>query len=58
VIGYDKAADIAKESFKTGKTVRQIALERKLLDPAALEKALDPRRMTEPQPDIVGSGGG
>jgi len=25
--GYDKAADIAKESFKTGKTIRQIAQE-------------------------------
>jgi fumarate hydratase class II len=58
IIGYDKAADIAKESFKTGKTVRQIALERKLLDEAALKKALDPRRMTEPQADMVGSGGG
>src|SRR5213080_4321352 len=58
LIGYDKAAEIAKESFKTGKTVREIASEKKLLDPAALEKALDPRRMTEPQADVVGSGGG
>jgi fumarate hydratase class II len=58
VIGYDKAADIAKESFKTGKTVRQIALEKKVMDEAALTKALDPRRMTEPQADMVGSGGG
>src|ERR1051325_9905612 len=31
VIGYDKAADIAKESFKTGKTIRQIAQERNLM---------------------------
>src|SRR5690348_17523540 len=30
VIGYDKAADIAKESFKTGKTVRQLATEKRL----------------------------
>jgi fumarate hydratase class II len=58
LIGYDQAADIAKESFKTGKTVRQVATERKILDPAALEKALNARRMTEPQPDMVGSGGG
>ena len=57
-IGYDKAAEIAKESFKTGKTVRQIALEKKVMDEAALNKALDPRRMTEPQGDMVGSGGG
>src|SRR5687768_10058071 len=58
IIGYDKAADIAKESFKTGKTVRQIAAERKLMSDTELSKALDPRRMTEPQADMIGSGGG
>ena len=58
LIGYDKAADIAKESFKTGKTVRQIAQERKVLPDAELKKVLDPRRMTQPQADMVGSGGG
>jgi fumarate hydratase, class II len=58
IIGYDKAADLAKESFKTGKTVRQVALEKKVMDEKALDKALDARRMTEPQADMVGSGGG
>jgi fumarate hydratase class II len=58
VIGYDKAAEIAKESFKTGKTVRQIATEKKLLSDDELKKALDPMRMTQPQADIVGSGAG
>ncbi|HET6252294.1 MAG TPA: class II fumarate hydratase, partial [Tepidisphaeraceae bacterium] len=58
VIGYDKAADIAKESFKTGKTVRQVAAERKLMSEADLAKAMDAKRMTEPQADMVGSGGG
>ena len=58
VIGYDKAADVAKESFKTGKTVRQVALDKKLLPEAELTKVLDARRMTEPQADMVGSGGG
>jgi len=58
LIGYDKAGDIAKESFKTGKTVRQLAIERKVLPEAELKKALDPRRMTQPQADMVGSGGG
>ena len=58
LIGYDKAADMAKEAFKSGKTVRQIALERKLLSEAELNRALDPRRMTQPQADMVGSGGG
>src|SRR5437764_2283679 len=58
LIGYDKAADVAKESHKTGKTVRQVAAERKLMSDADLKKALDPRRMTQPQADMVGSGGG
>ncbi|HZN64135.1 MAG TPA: class II fumarate hydratase [Tepidisphaeraceae bacterium] len=58
VIGYDKAAELAKESFKTGKTVRQVALDRKVLPESELNKALDPLRMTEPQADMVGSGGG
>jgi fumarate hydratase class II len=58
IIGYDKAADVAKESFKTGKTVRQVALERRLMSEAELNRALDARRMTEPQADMVGSGGG
>jgi fumarate hydratase class II len=57
-IGYDKAADIAKESFKTGKTIRQIAQERKLMPDAELNKILDAKRMTEPQADMIGSGGG
>jgi fumarate hydratase class II len=58
IIGYDKAADIAKESFKTGKTVRQLAIEKKLMDKSELDKALDAKRMTQPQADMVGSGGG
>ncbi len=58
IIGYDKAAEVARESFKTGKTVRQVAAEKKLLAPQELEKAMDARRMTEPQADMIGSGGG
>jgi fumarate hydratase, class II len=47
-IGYDAAAQIAKESFASGKTVRQIAQERQVLPEARLNELLDPRRMTEP----------
>jgi fumarate hydratase class II len=47
-IGYDQAAAIAKESYKTGKTVREIALEKKILPPARLNELLDPLRMTKP----------
>jgi fumarate hydratase class II len=57
-IGYDKAAEIAKESFKTGKTVREIVGEKKIFSDEESKHALDPRRMTEPQEDSVGSGGG
>jgi aspartate ammonia-lyase len=47
-IGYSAAAEIAKESVKTGRPVTEIALERKLLDEALLREILDPYRMTEP----------
>ncbi len=47
-IGYDAAAAVAKEAFATGRTLREIVLERKLLDPATLDKALDPLSMTQP----------
>ena len=47
-IGYDAAAAIAKESYATGKTVRQIAMEKKILPPERLNEILDPMRMTEP----------
>jgi fumarate hydratase class II len=58
LIGYDKAAEVAKEAYKSGKTVRQVAREKKLVDDAALDKALDPRRMTEPDTQTIGTGGG
>ena len=48
-IGYAAAAEIAKESVKTGRTVTEIALERKLLDEKLLREILDPYRMTEPE---------
>ena len=47
-IGYDRAAEIAKESAKTGRTVREIAREKKILPEDELERALDPIKMTEP----------
>ena len=55
-IGYDRAAEIAKESAKTGRTVREICLERKVLPVEELERALDPVAMTEPGGE--GSSGG
>ncbi len=48
-IGYEKAAALAKEAFKTGKTIRQLCREQKVLSDELLDKALDPMSMTEPQ---------
>jgi len=47
LIGYDKAAEIAKKAFATGKGVREIALEMKVLPADELDRALDLRAMTE-----------
>jgi fumarate hydratase, class II len=57
-IGYDVAASVAKEAFATGKTLREIVLARKLMDPAVLDRALDPLEMTKPNAIAPGVGGG
>ena len=46
-IGYEAAADIAKEALATGRGIREIAAERKVLSPQELEEALDVRKLTE-----------
>ena len=45
-IGYKKAAEIAKESLKTGKKVEELVLSYGLMDKETLEKVLDPYKMT------------
>ncbi|MGL4594169.1 MAG: class II fumarate hydratase [Thermoguttaceae bacterium] len=45
LIGYEKAAELAKEAFKTGKTIRSLCLEKEILPPEILHEALDPRKM-------------
>jgi fumarate hydratase class II len=47
-IGYDVSAKLAQEAYKTGKTVRQLATEKKLLPEKELNELLDVRKMTEP----------
>jgi len=61
LIGYDAAAALAKEAFKSGKTVRELCLERmragtlkkkdsdQLVRESELSTALNPRSMTEPE---------
>ncbi len=48
VIGYDKAAQIAKEADKTGETILAVAQRLSGLSKAELEKILDPKAMTKP----------
>jgi fumarate hydratase, class II len=56
-IGYDAAAKLAKEAYKSRKTVRQVAKEQNVLPEKRLDELLDPWRMTEPG-GPVGSAGG
>ena len=49
LIGYENAAALAKEAFKSGKTIRELCLEQDILPEDTLAEALDPMRMTEPQ---------
>jgi fumarate hydratase class II len=51
LIGYDRAASLAKEAMAAGRTIRELCeqrLDELGMDSAALDHALDPRRMTGP----------
>jgi fumarate hydratase class II len=56
VIGYDAAAALAKEALKSGRTIRELALERGIAS-ADLDRLLDPARMTAPGFEGAGGGG-
>jgi len=47
VIGYDKAAEIAKKAYKEGRPVRDVAAEMTTLSKEELDRLLDPRKLTE-----------
>ena len=49
LIGYDRAAKIAQESAKTGRTVRQVCRDEHVLPPVQLDDPLDPVKMCEPR---------
>jgi fumarate hydratase class II len=57
-IGYDAAAEIAKESVKTGRTVRELTREKGILPEDELREALDPWGMTEGGVHAGGAGSG
>ena len=47
-VGYQKAAEIAKEAIKTGESVRKPIIEKGLLTKEQLDEIMDPVQMTEP----------
>ena len=55
VIGYDKAAEIAKTAYKEGKTVREVARKLSGLSEKQLDEIFNLRSLTEP--GIKGKGG-
>jgi aspartate ammonia-lyase len=53
-IGYARTAEIAKQSVKTGRPIRELVLERGWLDADRLDEVLSAQAMT--QPGIPGGG--
>jgi aspartate ammonia-lyase len=47
-LGYGQTAEIAKESVRTGKSIRALVLERGLLDERRLDEILSVENMTQP----------
>jgi len=56
IIGYEKGAALAKQAYKEGRRLKDLAAEQTELTPAELETLLDAREMTKG--GIKGSGGG
>ena len=50
-IGYKKAAELAKEALKRNVRIKDLVLEKHLMNEATLEKILNPFAMTEPKKD-------
>jgi fumarate hydratase, class II len=57
-IGYDLCADISKEAFKTGRSIREVVLARGVLGEKELDEALDLMKMTRGGIVAPGLGGG
>ena len=47
-IGYEKAAEVAKEALATGRSLKEIVLEKKLLSRAKADRVLDVRTLAGP----------
>ncbi|HEV2106492.1 MAG TPA: class II fumarate hydratase [Candidatus Eisenbacteria bacterium] len=58
LIGYDRAAEIAKRAFHERRPVRELAREMTTLTPAEIDAALDPARQTRPGLEAAPAKGG
>jgi len=58
VIGYEKGAAIAKQAYKEGRAIREVAAEETDLGAAKLKKLLDPLELTKGGIKGDGAGGG
>jgi aspartate ammonia-lyase len=47
-LGYEQTAAVAKEALKTGSSVRELILKKKLMSEKEITGILDAYRMTEP----------
>ncbi|HZX20355.1 MAG TPA: aspartate ammonia-lyase [archaeon] len=48
LIGYDKVAELVKESLRENKSIKELVLEKKLLSKKEVEKYLNPQNLTKP----------
>ena len=49
-IGYEAAAEVAKEALRSGKTVREVVLEKGILSERGARRAARSGALTEPRP--------
>jgi aspartate ammonia-lyase len=49
-IGYEAAAEVAKDAYLTGETVAEVVLEKGILSEKELAERLDPASLTQPRP--------
>jgi len=48
IIGYEKAAEVAKQSRAAGRSIKESVLEKGYLTPEQMEQVLNPANLTEP----------
>lgn len=52
-IGYEAAARIAREAYESGKSIREVAMRKRVLSDDELGKLLDPWKMTAPHDHLT-----